>query len=471
MKTLAEQLCERSGKELFLMASRNKLLPLEKWPEEAQDEIQQVYYSSTDNDEYYLHVLKNWEEGEYEPFDESDPADEEEAEVRRYQMERMERALRIGRKLREIEGEKAEYAAVLADMLLESEEVRRLLTNLQDPAMEMLRDIISGQIAVDEEGFYPIDSDPEHQYVYERLETYGYARIRKISAYDSVDDREHITGISFTDEVLWAVQSADSEEMEAERNRNVILNQLERIVSVYYELVPLDFAQQLYSILRQKNLLSYPEWDTEQLEKEVEAHSQQDPGALYRIIPYRGRKYFYNCTTDLTEDMDEETEETSYEAWLISLWKEPEIDPYLPSLEEMENYLEYGFFETRKPFRDLRKLIREFYEDEKAIEGMTGSLFMIGMNEEERDGFNRRRHYSLNLVEEKTDELFIELCMNMGYGMEPGEIYKENKDFTCALNDSAKRRLRRLLTKCCNCCPKPDLLGNSEEDIERITGG
>ena len=99
--------------------------------------------------------------------------------------------------------------------------------------------------------------------------------------------------------------------------------------------------------------------------------------------------------------------------------------------------------------------------DEKSMEEMGSGIMMMALDPEEQDEYLRKRHYSMDTVLENADEEFGMLQLDLSGGNDPGEIYRNRKNFTCWLSDSAKRKFRRLLTKCSECVPLPWRLGNT----------
>ena len=193
---LTEQLQLREGKELYQIALR-KGLPLPfTWSAQEKAEVERSFYAEVDNDLYFLRVLQDWEDGEYEPFDLDGPTDgSEEDEPDKYRRKWMKHCLSMGKRLREIEERKETLADSIAEMLLETDYIHQTLTLQKDPEMTILRSIFSGQITADPDGYYPLPYDPENRNIFELLCQRGYALPRDVDAYDTEDDRTHRTGL------------------------------------------------------------------------------------------------------------------------------------------------------------------------------------------------------------------------------------------------------------------------------------
>ena len=464
---LGALLCLREEKFLFQTTRKYNLPMPGNWTDDEISAVQKAYYSESDNDRYYLQVLQDWEDGQYE-FSDDEPEDEEALEIREHQKQWMEHCLKTGRKLREIRERKSEFAEVLAKELLRPERVRRLLVDMETPVITFMRDIWAGHLHRDAEGFYPIACSPGQKNLWSSLEEYGYAIIRRTDPYDEEDDREHYTGIALTDDTLPAMKNEDTAKMESDRNQRYMMNSLELIIQDYYELVPLWMVSTLYNILRQQDPDRYPEMNQEELLGVFDRKLRECPGSLFGPVTYRGKKYIRNLTGE--ELTDEMTGENSYEASLIETWEEGTEEPYIPSLEELQNFLQYGYWEARKPYRELRQFVKECYLDEQSIEEMGGRFMRLTMDAEEWDKYDRKRHYSIDMVEERTDEKFNELFAYLNGGNDAGEIYRQDKDFTCSLSNSAKRKYRRLLTSCAKCTPRPWNLGKSDGQLAENQG-
>ena len=463
MRTLSEQLCTLPAGELFRLAAlRNLDLP-GKWTEEEIREIRGVYSASERQigADYYLGFLSEWEAGEYDTYHE----EETDPDVTRVLEEHTQKSLRIGRRLREVEEIKAEYAAILADDLLRTESVRDLLLGLSDPVMETIQGILCEEILQDEDGYYLLEYDPDKAHLFDSVERYGYALIRRVDAYDTDDDRIHYTGISFADDLLEQIRKVYTDEVEAERNRNRILEDLEYIVQEYYTAVPVEFAHTVYRELRKKNPEAYPDWNLEEFEDSVNAWSCDSGSTLYGIVAYQGKKYFLNLTDDLEAEYEDE-DIVSYTAYIIEQWNMPGSKAYIPDVEEMQSVLQYGYPADRKPLWDLRELIKEYYEEEQYLDGMGGNMFAMVMGDSDADDYRRRNHYSMDMVEEKTDEMFSTIYTDLQGGIDAGSVYKEMKKLTLGTTESFRRKFRRLLGKCEKCCPRSDLLGFSMDQVE-----
>ncbi len=454
MRTLVEMLCGKTGKDLFLMSQRRKLpLPVE-WTDAEAKEVMLAYYSDTQNEEYYSWFLQNWENGEFRPLKDG-PEDREEEE--RYQ-EWLDRCLRISRRLHSINENKKDYAKILSEDLLKPKSIRSLLLNLQNPCIQSIRDICAGAVK-EKNGFYPITCDPDKNWQYLILESKGYAQIRKTDPYDEPDDRTHCTGICIPDDVLALIKKADTAELEEKRSMQRILDSVQNIVQDYYDAAPIGIAHQIYSILREESPDKYPDLNEEELDRAIMEYNQKNPDLLYGMLTYRGKRYMYNTSEE--EITDDTTAEDSYLAAVIENWEQPDVEPYIPSLEEMQNFLEYGYWEAKKPFRDLHQFVVEYYMDEQSMAEMGGGIMMMAADPEERDAYLRKRHYSMDMVLKNAEEKFGLLQLDLSGGNDPGEIYRSQREFTCCLSESSKRKFRRLLTKCSECVPLPWRLGNT----------
>ena len=468
IKSLSELLCLRGGRFLFLAALKNDIPLPGSWTDEETESVRRAYYSESDSDQYYLQFLQDWEDGKYESSEDGqEPENEEERSVREVQKQWMEHKLSIARKLCEINERKTEIAVELGKVLLQPEQVRKLMVDMGDPVIFTLRDILAGKLRRDEEGFFPIECEPDQRTLWNRLEKYGYAVIRKTDPYDEEDDRKHYTGIALTDDTLQVMRDEDNAEMESERNQRYIMYSLEIIIQNYYELVPIPMAHKLYQILRQQNPERYPDMEQEEFLRAFESEMQEDPGSLYGSVVYRGKKYIRNLSGE--ELTDEMTGEDSYEAALIETWEEGTEEPYIPSLEELLNHFQYSYWEARKPYRELWQFVKGYYLDEQTIEESGCRFMRMGMDDEEWTEYARKRHYSMDMVEERTNEKFFDLFAVLTGGNDAGEIYKNDKDFTCALSDSARRKYRRLLAGCAQCTPRPWYLGKSDEQYNGET--
>ena len=459
MKTLSEMLCERSGRDLFLMACTKKVSLPGEWTDAEKSEIMRTCYNDTDNEKYYLWFLENWENGEFEPVG-NDPEDAESKETVKRQQEWRDRCLRIGRRLRSINENKKDYTDILAKELLRPENIRSMLLDLRDPCIQTIRDICASTLK-EENGFYPMACNPDKNWHYLILETLGYALIRKTDPCDEPDDRTHCTGLCIPDDVLSLIKKADTAELEAKRSIRRFLDSLELIVQDYYDAAPIDIVHQIYSNLRAENPDRYPDFSEEELDRAITEYSQGNPGLLYGMLTFRGKRYMYNTSEE--EITDDTKAEYNYLVSIIENWEERDVDPYIPPLAEMQNYLEYGYWEARKPFRDLHQFVVEYYMDEQTMSEMGGGIMMMAMDPEERDEYRRKHHYSMDTVLENTSEEFSILRFDLSGGIEPGEIYRGRKEFTCTLSDSAKRKYRRLLTKCAECVPLAWRLGNTAD--------
>ncbi|MBQ9010754.1 MAG: hypothetical protein IJ088_15715 [Clostridia bacterium] len=453
MRTLAELLRKKTGKELFLLSMKRKLPFPGEWTESEEKEIIGVYYSNRQQEEYYLEYLQDWENGEFEPLENN--SDEAEREVLR---EWTEHHLRIGRRLRSINENKNDYVEILSKDMLKPESIRSLLLLLKDPCIRIIRDIVAGTVK-EENGFYLLACDPDKNWQYLILESTGYALIRKTDPYDEPDDRSHCTGICIPDDVLALIKKVDTAELEAERSMRRILDSIETIVQDYYDAAPIGVVHQVFSVLREESPDRYPALSEEELDRAIVEYAQNNPDKLYDMLTFRGKRYMYNTSAE--EITDDTKAEDSYLVAILENWEEPGVKPYIPPLAEMQNYLEYNYWEAKKPFRDLRQFIVEFYMDEQSIEGMCGGIMMMGMDPDERDDYLRKRHYSMDRVLDNADQKFAFLLFCLSGGNEPGEIYQNQKEITCCLSDSAKRKFKRLLKKCYECVPQPQWQGNT----------
>ncbi len=458
MKTLNELLCERSGKDLFLMVLDKHLSLPGRWTNTEITEVRLTYYSDTQNEEYYLRFLRDWETGESEPIRE-DPEDAESAVSAKLYKEWCDSRLQLGRKLRSINESKKDYADILAKEMLKLESVQSMLLDLRDPCMQTIRDICNHTIQK-ENDFYPLSCDPDRNWQYLPLETHGYALIRKTDPYDEPDDRTHYTGICITDDVLAVIRKADTPELEAKRSLRRILDSLQQIVQDYYYAAPIGTVHQVYSVLREENSDRYPDFSEEELDRAILEYAR-DHDTVYSMMTFRGERYMYNTSDEISDDTDEDDEEAMFLLDIIERWKQREVEPYIPSLAEMQNYLQYGYWEAKKPFRDLRQFVVECYMDEQAMEGMGSGFLMMGMDPEERDAYLRDHHYSMDRVLENANEKFAFILLAFSGGNEPEDIYEGQKDFTCWLSDSSKRKFKRILKKCYECVPLPWRLGNT----------
>ena len=454
MKTLMELLLEKTGKDLFLMTQRRNLPLPGEWTDSEVDEVLLTYYSNTQNEAYYLRFLQNWENKEIEPLENGHEDKKAEEEYQKW----LDSCLRIGRRLRSIDESKKDYAKILSEDLLKPENIRSILLDLHDPCIQLIRNICAGAVK-EENGFYPMACDPDKNWHYLILEAKGYALFRKTDPYDEPDDRSHCTGICIPDDVLILIKAADTAELEAKRSLRRILGSLELIVQDYYDVVPIDIAHQIYSLLREEDPVRYPDLNEAALDRAIEEYSRESSGYLYGMLTYRGKRYMYNTSEE--EITDETTADDSYLAALIENWEQRNVEPYIPSLAEMQNFLEHSYWEARKPFRDLHQFVVEYYMDEKSMEEMGSGIMMMALDPEEQDEYLRKRHYSMDTVLENADEEFGMLQLDLSGGNDPGEIYRNRKNFTCWLSDSAKRKFRRLLTKCSECVPLPWRLGNT----------
>ena len=166
MRTLAEMLCRKTGKDLFLMSRRRKLPLPGEWTDAEAEEAMLVYYSDTNNEEFSSWFLQNWENGEFKRL--KDNPEDREAEER-YQ-EWLDSCLRISRRLRSINENKKNYAKILSDDLLKPESIRSLLLDLQNPCIQSIRDICAGTVK-ENNGFYPITCEPDKNWQYLILES------------------------------------------------------------------------------------------------------------------------------------------------------------------------------------------------------------------------------------------------------------------------------------------------------------
>ena len=208
---LKELLGDRDVKDLFQLTSRNHIPHPMNLSKEDIDLLRKAYLEEPEDRQLYIDEFED-PPGMIEP-DSDEELTEEDLEIIERLRQYHEQRRRTGELLMDAETHKQEYAELLAPRLLKTETVRSFLEAVPDEAGEFIHSILSGILKQDEEGYYPLKTDPNQNCQFEYIERHGYGFLRRIPWYKTEEERERITGVLIPEDVLEVFRQTETPEL------------------------------------------------------------------------------------------------------------------------------------------------------------------------------------------------------------------------------------------------------------------
>ena len=453
---LFELLKQRTTKELFVLVGKIGLSHPGGLSDSDAQKLWRVYNASRGlNEEYYLSFYRDFSEKNQEEIRQKKrgrPSDSE------FILEQFcQENLEIGRLLLDVRSRHDDYAKCIADHLLCPDVFIRFYRSLPEAVASALIAVRDNVLLSGENGIYPLSVALDERKGFLDAEASGYLALIKIPPEESGDERQHITGMMLSDDVVSLLRLFVTDALEAERKRTVLLVRLTYLASAYYDICPVSLIRQLYAVYIEKKPDGYPELTTEDVSTEL-LRIREEQESCFTLFSYQGKEYF---SGSIGFGFDEENpSEDDYEVLIIKSAESEGNGYYIPEYEDIEDYFQWGYCHAQKPFRELFQFYREFYLDEKLMADMGNSMWRIAGLEE------MTRTTSLDWVDDEAEKNFFEALMYFSTGEGPKMVRKEHEFILLALNDRARRKYNMLLRQCFLLTHQPQYLGHTEFEIK-----
>ena len=323
-----------------------------------------------------------------------------------------------------------------------------------------------------EESFLVVDPKTDEQRAAKSLYKSGMAAIEQ--DLDEAEDRVIIREIYIPEEIRDVFQSVDRPEADFARRTSRLIRDCGYLAVHYYEGAPLNVVYEMYCGAAEEAGLQ--KLDQERFLKEIRTQ-EDNPYPLYILFDYKGKEYLVQPYVqeemkDLQEDTDEEAE--TFFTWCVSEAEKAGRDYYIPGLQEIKEYLEWGFWPSRKPYGELLDFLKGYYQDEHYVNNIGSNMFGMfwedDLNEkDEYDEFgenSRIRHYTMDDADEEMNEVLSEIMMGMtfGNGVEEAVRVLEEHGIMDSIREEFRTQIPEMLKSCWKETNKPELCGYTEAD-------
>ena len=376
----------------------------------------------------------------------------------------------LGRTIKKIENSKVIICKALEEHLTKQSTLEEMYLRFSDNTLFFIRKLIeegeetrTGDVVME----IDLKSDERTRVIF--LETYyGICEFKRVPAYKSEDGYEHLVFVSFDKEVLGILEKLDTVDNDTERRIRSVIEDVNYVAIKYNDALPIETAYEFFRTYAEQTkecqLLSFENY----IDKSLECSHR----GMHCICEYKGKKYMTepgNLETVITdgEIIEVKESEDDYPSFFEATIEEMEkshLKHYIPSAEEMKEYLDNGYWPTRECYARLKDLITEIYLDEQTIENATGAMFRMFDK-----GNLERRYYSMDDVEDNVRDLIGYITMSIMGNNDIDDILDDNelKAVTWILKDETKDKLKQIITECSLKTNKPSLMGHTEKAQEK----
>lgn len=376
----------------------------------------------------------------------------------------------LGRCIKTIENSKESICKTLQEHLTKRSTLEELFLDFSDESVRLIRKLVEeGENT--QTGDVVMETDlksSDSARVISLEDYYGICKFERTPAYKSNDGYEHLVAVSFDKEVLDALEGLDTLDNDTERKIRHVISDSNYVAIRYNDALPIETAYEFFKSYAEQTkecpVLSFEEF----VDKSLECTKS----GMHCICEYKSKKFLTepgNLETIITdgEIIEVEVNKDDYPSFFeatIEQMEESHLKHYIPSSEEMKEYLDNGYWPSRECYNSLKDLITEIYLDEQSIENASGAMF--GMFDEEEWG---RRYYSMDDVENNVRELTGFITMSLMGNNDAEDIldYDDLKVVTWSLNDEVKQELKQIIIECSRNTNMPSLLGHTEKDLEK----
>ncbi|MBQ9015264.1 MAG: hypothetical protein IJ109_04010 [Firmicutes bacterium] len=328
--------------------------------------------------------------------------------------------------------------------LLLPENTNKLFGRMNDMTMEYFRKAAAGELETDDEGVFIKETPPELVHRIRGPEYLGYAEVKSILPGEDPWERSRVYGMAIPEEVLSTLREIDGPDFEKQRKNYNIISDCCDILIQYHEFSSLKNAYSLYqSVSGEEKLPEILSW-----EAFPKAVTQVLADNEYVAIAKRGERFFIYEPYAAEEMLDEGL---SLLDALAEEWDD-ELTYYIPSPEEMYEYLNHGYWSTRKPYQELMQYLIEYYHDEMVMEQMSLGMFRAISND---DTYGQKDAYMMDDVYEDAQEALAEIVFYLKADQGVEMVWEEMKSLWYTVTDEAKDRFRQILIDCDEVTNKP----------------
>lgn len=292
-------------------------------------------------------------------------------------------------------------------------------------------------------------------YFAEVLRRTGYAEAEFTDAYHNEDGHRHCVSLKVPAQVLALFNSICTPEYVMKARIARAVSGSCNFAKEYYWAAPLETGMKLYRILSDGEL---PELSEEEYLRIAEENSDY----CYGIRLEEGRYYIteYNICEEDEELLEEELDVLMYS---ISRARDCSDDYYIPSREEMKEFIENSWWPSRRPYQQLRQFLEEYYLDEQTMNLMGSRMFttMLSLPEEKT-----LSDYDMDRVEEEVQETMFEITDTLMCGNSVADVERMQDTIFMSIHDEAKAKLRDILEQCRRETNQRNDLGYAGRDTE-----
>ncbi len=455
MMALADILGERTLHDLLVLLKDRQsqvclpdILSNEQW----QSLFAFAKKNDSDRVEYYLELAE--EKDEHIWTESRDDFDDEETYLAVKQFREQEYQLMLS--LEKADKSRRLLAKVLADMLLKKETFQELLSAADDDMICLLK-TLSGMVKEkeQEDGCYAPLQDVNNISA-DRLKDWGYAIPVFVEAWESEDSHRHVTGIRISKDVLTLFDDIYSEEFDISRRVNNIISNVCYTARSYYEVAPLDIVMKIFrNVVRTHP--DIPAAVQKLGEQEFIDIARKVSKDLYLVYEYRNNYYIFEefILDDLKES---EAEEDSILVNDLTGIEEFGYDFYIPSEEEIQDFLKYGYWPDRESYQKLKAWLTAYYLETRELENMFPRMLALMGPEDSDEGYRER--FTLDDVDESVEEKLSLTAWFFMNGCEAEGVMEEYSDIIAHINEDVKGELQQLLENCRQQTNMKYMLGN-----------
>lgn len=455
MMTLADILSERTLYDLLILL-KNKQSQVCLPDIFSNEQWKNLFTYAEKNDpervEYYLELAE--EKDEHIWTENRDDYDDEETYLAVKQFREQEYQLMLS--LEKAEKSKGLLAKILADSLLKKETFQALLSTTDDDTICLLKTLSDMVKEKEQEDGYYVPLQEVKCFSADRLQECGYAIPVFVEAWQSEDSHRHVTGIRISKDVLTLFDDIYSEEFDISRRVNIIISKVCYTARSYYEVAPLDIAMRLFrNVIRTQPDIPAAVHGLEAQEFiEIAKKESKD---LYLVYEYRNNYYIFEefVFFDL---MESETEEDTILVNDLAGIEESGYEFYIPSGEEILDFVNYGYWPDRKSYQKLKEWLTGYYMETREFENMFPRMLTLMGPDDSDEGYRER--FTLDDVDESVEEKLVLTAWFFMDGCEVEDVMEEYSDITAGINEGARGELLLMLESCRQQTNMKCLLGN-----------
>ena len=350
---------------------------------------------------------------------------------------------------------KAEIAKAIYKHIMDPAYFAERLFYADDAFILCMQDILKR----DEEGpKYAIDWPWKENYALDSFATQGYVHLIERPANRDEECHRRILGLHVTGDVLSLFEKVYTAEFDAKRRQRYLMDKISFMAQDYYDVAPLSLLWEIYQALASEDPCLAGRIGKEEF---YTLFPQLVEKGYWVFREEKGETYLMNkgnLDTFEEEVSDENgqviTKEYPFYFLRHELHEANHFDFYIPSTEEAKEYFEYGYWPSRKPYKELLDLMQVIYEEEFS---MSQSSFFMMRGEDEPDA--TCGGYTMDDVYDDVEEKMCYICSSLQGDLDVEDLLTELNDLLVWLTEEAKQKIEDLLIACNEVTNKANLMG------------